>query len=235
MKRRLSVTNFSSENNLPTFRMNAPVIIRVKVKTTNEEKGDLHHEPCGADYPLPHALNVSPSRRTWRQVLVMTTGAFSRNIGKLFSELKLVTDDLSSYMWLKLGYSCVCWCWIPAILSWVDNLLTIRIRVLVTARPIMSTHCRGYALLFCPLYRQLRQTRVMSGLQRRTENRLLFSDCKLLRGWPWLILCRHVGEGLVCITCNVMQTDPPHVLNRHPRRTCRRCWFCRWRPCSVFP
>ena len=32
MKRRLSVTNFSLENNLPTFRLNAPVIIRAKVK-----------------------------------------------------------------------------------------------------------------------------------------------------------------------------------------------------------
>ena len=32
MKRRLSVTNFSSENNLPTFRLNAPVVIRAKVK-----------------------------------------------------------------------------------------------------------------------------------------------------------------------------------------------------------
>ena len=43
MKRRLSVTNLSSENNLP---------------------------------------------------MLMTTGAFSRNVGKLFSELKLVTDNL---------------------------------------------------------------------------------------------------------------------------------------------
>ena len=32
MKRRLSVTNFSLENILLTFRLNAPVIIRVKVK-----------------------------------------------------------------------------------------------------------------------------------------------------------------------------------------------------------
>ena len=28
----------------------------------------------------------------------MTTGAFSRNVGKLFSELKLVTDHLSLYV-----------------------------------------------------------------------------------------------------------------------------------------
>ena len=32
MKRRLSVTNLSSGNNLPTFWLNAPVVIRVKVK-----------------------------------------------------------------------------------------------------------------------------------------------------------------------------------------------------------
>ena len=32
MKRRLSGTNMSSENNLPTFLLNAPVVIRVKVK-----------------------------------------------------------------------------------------------------------------------------------------------------------------------------------------------------------
>ena len=30
-ERRLSVTNYSSENNLPTFRLNAPVVIRAKV------------------------------------------------------------------------------------------------------------------------------------------------------------------------------------------------------------
>ena len=32
MKRRLSVTNLSSENNLLMFRLNAPVVIRAKVK-----------------------------------------------------------------------------------------------------------------------------------------------------------------------------------------------------------
>ena len=32
MKRRLSVTNLSSENNLLTFCLNAPVVIRAKVK-----------------------------------------------------------------------------------------------------------------------------------------------------------------------------------------------------------
>ena len=31
-RRRLSVTNYSSENYLPTFRLNAPVVIRAKVK-----------------------------------------------------------------------------------------------------------------------------------------------------------------------------------------------------------
>ena len=29
---------------------------------------------------------------------LMTTGAFSRNVGKLFSELKLVTDNLLLYL-----------------------------------------------------------------------------------------------------------------------------------------
>ena len=48
MKRRLSVTNLSSENNLLTFAL-------------------------------------------------MTTGALSRNVGKLFSELKLVTDNPSGH------------------------------------------------------------------------------------------------------------------------------------------
>ena len=32
MKRRLSDTNLNSENNLPTFRLNAPVVIKAKVK-----------------------------------------------------------------------------------------------------------------------------------------------------------------------------------------------------------
>ena len=45
--------NLSLENNLPTFQLNAPVVIRVKV---------------------------------------MTSGAFSQNVGKLSSELK-ITDN----------------------------------------------------------------------------------------------------------------------------------------------
>ena len=49
MKKSLSVTNFNSENNLPTFWLNAPA------------------------------------------VTLMMTEAFSRNVGKLFSEL---TDNL---------------------------------------------------------------------------------------------------------------------------------------------
>ena len=32
MKRRLSVTNLSSENDLRTFQLNAPVVIKAKVK-----------------------------------------------------------------------------------------------------------------------------------------------------------------------------------------------------------
>ena len=60
-RERLSVTNLSSENNLPMFWLNAPVVIRLK--------------------------------GWW-----LMTGAFSWNIGKLFSELKLVTDNLSLYL-----------------------------------------------------------------------------------------------------------------------------------------
>ena len=51
-RRRLSVTNFISENNLSTLRLNAPVFA------------------------------------------LMTTGAFSQNVGKLFTEIKLVTENL---------------------------------------------------------------------------------------------------------------------------------------------
>ena len=54
-KRRLSITNLSSENNLPMFQLNAPVFLFIN----------------------PFTLMI-----------------FSRNIGKLFSELKLVTDNL---------------------------------------------------------------------------------------------------------------------------------------------
>ena len=36
MKRRLSVTNLSSENNLPMFRLNPPIVIRAKVKKSNQ-------------------------------------------------------------------------------------------------------------------------------------------------------------------------------------------------------
>ena len=80
MKRKLSVTNLSSENNLPTFWLNAPVIIRAKV----------HHS--SRNHFLPDNL------RTSLTLALMTTGAFNRNVGKLFSELKLVTDNLSLYL-----------------------------------------------------------------------------------------------------------------------------------------
>ena len=62
------VTNLSSENNLLTFRLNAPVMIRAKV---------------------------------------MMTGAFSQNVGKLFSELKLVTDNL---LFIYAEANCVSMC-----------------------------------------------------------------------------------------------------------------------------
>ena len=58
MKRRLSVTNLSLENNFSTFQLNTPAIIRTKVV-------------CRDDH--------------W---------SIYSNFGKLFSELKLVTDNL---------------------------------------------------------------------------------------------------------------------------------------------
>ena len=58
MKRGLSVTKLSWKCSLLTFRLNAVVIIKVKV--------------------------------------LMLTGAFSQNDSKLFSKLKLVTDNISS-------------------------------------------------------------------------------------------------------------------------------------------
>ena len=41
MKRRLSVTNLSSENNLPMFRLNAPVIIREQIKLFSKVQDNL--------------------------------------------------------------------------------------------------------------------------------------------------------------------------------------------------
>ena len=60
MKRRLSGTNLSSEINLPIFRLNVPVVVRVTKKEA-----------------------------------LMTTRAFSQNVGKLFSDLKLLPDNLA--------------------------------------------------------------------------------------------------------------------------------------------
>ena len=59
MKRRLSVTNLSSENDLQRLFV-------------------LNSNVCS------HFFTFA----------LMTTGAFSRNVGKLFSDLKLVTDNL---------------------------------------------------------------------------------------------------------------------------------------------
>ena len=43
MEERLSVTNLSSENKLPTFRLNAPVIIRMKVKEVQTNAAIYSH------------------------------------------------------------------------------------------------------------------------------------------------------------------------------------------------
>ena len=68
VKRRLSVTNLSSENNLPSFQLNVPVVIRVKV--------------------------IAAFVCTSFTFTLMMTGAFTWNVSKLFSNLKLVTDNL---------------------------------------------------------------------------------------------------------------------------------------------
>ena len=73
INREIYVTNLSSENNLLRFQLNAPVIIRAKVHTDD---------------------NWSIQLKCW-QVLPDDTEAFSQNIYKLFSELKLVRDYLS--------------------------------------------------------------------------------------------------------------------------------------------
>ena len=90
-KRRLSITNLSSENNLPMFQLNAPVFLFIN----------------------PFTLMI-----------------FSRNIGKLFSELKLVTDNLlfiyAAANWEAtegfISFECihsVIGCW-KSVQSWLD-------------------------------------------------------------------------------------------------------------------
>ena len=127
-----SVTNVSLENNLPTFWLKAPVIIRAKVKrceqmllfivvhnwghTSLEVKG---REDCsflqllitevqqpGTSSPLSrlkHSFEgvIWMCRASFTTIGshlftfgLMETGAFSWNIGKLSSKLKLVTDNL---------------------------------------------------------------------------------------------------------------------------------------------
>ena len=63
LRERLSVTNLSLENNLLTFRLNAPVVIRAKLKEVQTNVAIYTHA-------LPKV-----------------------HVGKLFSELKLVTDN----------------------------------------------------------------------------------------------------------------------------------------------
>ena len=162
MKRRLSVTNFSSKNNLPTFQLNAPVVIRAKERrceqtllfiamhywgyTSLEVKGRWglllpasssqwsNNQGLPVLYPGWSApLWMSSEWRTgcpwlldrcdeeagreeqssptfdlqWRVSSVvhgnvclhlftfalMMIGALNHNVGKLFAELKLVTDN----------------------------------------------------------------------------------------------------------------------------------------------
>ena len=100
MSERLSVTNLSSENNLPMFRLNAPVVIRAKVKKVRTNIAIYSHallriQVIGGQRLVRIAMNSNVCNSF--TFSLMTTGAFSRNAGKLFSKLKLVTDNLSLY------------------------------------------------------------------------------------------------------------------------------------------
>ena len=100
MKRRLSVTNLSSENNLPTFRLNAPVVIRAKVKrceqtllfiamhywgyTSLEVKGrwGLLHPPCLLITAVQQPGSSSPPSRLKRSsegVIWMCRASFTNS------------------------------------------------------------------------------------------------------------------------------------------------------------
>ena len=62
--------------------------------------------------PIPFQWLLSWLLHKWREGALMATGTFSRNVGKLFSELKLVTDNLSlhpshSQHWIM----CQFWQW----------------------------------------------------------------------------------------------------------------------------
>ena len=87
---RLSVTNLSSVNNLPMFRLNAPVVIRAKVKEVRNNVVIYSHallRICiiGGQRLVRIAPPSLPPHHS---------GPATRD--KLFSELKLVTDNLPS-------------------------------------------------------------------------------------------------------------------------------------------
>ena len=90
MKRRLSVTNLSSENNLLTFCLNAPVVIRAKVKKCSHWLYTRLRKLLVAWLILVIVVKVKKCLHSFTFAL-MTTEAFSRNVSKLFSELKLTT------------------------------------------------------------------------------------------------------------------------------------------------
>ena len=73
MKRRLSVTNFSLENSLLTFRLNAPVIIRVKVKEVRTNVTIYSHA-------LVRIHVIGGQRSVW---IVPPSSQQSRNQGKI--------------------------------------------------------------------------------------------------------------------------------------------------------
>ena len=104
--KRLSVTNLSLENNLPTFQLNAPVMIRAKVKEVQTSAAIYSHAllrilVIGGQRSVRVTPPSLPPHHSGPAIIctsftfaLMTAGAFSRNVGKLFSKLKLLTDNL---------------------------------------------------------------------------------------------------------------------------------------------
>ena len=83
MKRRLSVTNLSSENNLPTFRLNAPVVIRAESEEVRANFGIYSHALLRI-HVIEGQRSVriaSPFLSPHHTFAVMMTGAFGLNVG----------------------------------------------------------------------------------------------------------------------------------------------------------
>ena len=69
-RERLSVTNLSSENNLPTFQLNAPVVIRAKVKEVrnNVARNQRREDMTSRRSDNLYALITFQGQESWMQV-----------------------------------------------------------------------------------------------------------------------------------------------------------------------